>query len=96
MEPTSIALLTAVIDVTERCPQFDLEVSGHTDATGNDENNQRLSESRAQSVAKYLINNGVDESRVTARGYGETRPIAVNNSASNRAKNRRIEFTIVN
>ena len=96
LESASIALLTAVIDVTERCPQFNLEVSGHTDSTGDEINNQLLSELRAKSVAKYLTDNGVATSRVTAKGYGEARPIAVNNTARNRAQNRRIEFTIAN
>lgn len=94
LDPASIPLLSAIIGITERCSQFNLEVSGHTDSTGNEAENQLLSELRAKSVAQYLTDNGVDPARITTVGYGEEKPIVVNNSALNRARNRRIEFTI--
>jgi len=94
LDPASIPLLSAIIGITERCSQFNLEVSGHTDSTGNEAENQLLSELRAKSVAQYLTDNGVDPARITTIGYGEEKPIVVNNSALNRARNRRIEFTI--
>ena len=66
---------------------------GHTDARGNDTNNLRLSEARAKSVLRYLVDRGVEEERLDARGYGEERPIAPNDTPANLARNRRIEFT---
>jgi len=76
-------------------PQLRVEVQGHTDDVGSDIANQRLSESRANSVRDWLIQRGIDESRMTARGYGKTSPLVPNDSAENRAKNRRIQFRIL-
>ncbi|MDQ6761712.1 MAG: OmpA family protein, partial [Bacteroidota bacterium] len=64
--------------------------------TGGKELNQKLSDSRANSVKQYLIDNGVEESRITATGYGEDKPIADNNTAAGRAKNRRVEMHLKN
>ena len=58
--------------------------------------NQKLSESRANSVKQYLIGNGIEESRITATGYGETKPIADNKTSAGRAKNRRVEMHLRN
>ncbi|MCJ8288741.1 MAG: OmpA family protein [Crocinitomicaceae bacterium] len=69
-------------------------IQGHTDDVGDDQRNLVLSEERAQSVRDYLISLGVDKSRLTAKGFGETNPKAANNSAANRAKNRRTDFVI--
>jgi OmpA-OmpF porin, OOP family len=88
--PTLDRLAAAV----KACPKIGIEIEGHTDAEGTPERNQRLSDRRAQSVVDYLTRGGVDASRLTAIGYGETRPLAPNDTAENRAKNRRIEFTV--
>ena len=69
-----------------------IEVQGHTDDRGNDSHNMTLSDARAQSVREYLIAQGIDAARLTARGYGETTPIESNRTASGRAANRRVEF----
>jgi outer membrane protein OmpA-like peptidoglycan-associated protein/tetratricopeptide (TPR) repeat protein len=69
-------------------------IQGHTDDVGDDERNLELSDERANGVRNYLISLGVDESRLTAKGYGETRPKVKNDSAANRAKNRRTDFVI--
>ncbi len=69
-------------------------IQGHTDDLGDDAENLILSEERAEAVKKYLISLGVDESRLTSKGYGETMPKVENSSASNRAKNRRTDFVI--
>ncbi|WOA29656.1 OmpA family protein [Alloalcanivorax xenomutans] len=71
-----------------------VEVAGHTDSVGSAQYNEGLSQRRADSVRNYLVREGVDSSRVTARGYGESQPIADNDSASGRAMNRRVEFHV--
>ena len=71
---------------------FDIE--GHTDSTGTDEHNMTLSQRRADSVAGYLIDQGVTSSQVTARGYGEMRPKATNDTPEGRQLNRRVEIHI--
>lgn len=76
------------------CPEFKIAIEGHTDAEGTDERNQKLSDRRARAVADYLIRVGVSTDRLTSVGYGATRPIAPNDTAENRAKNRRIEFEV--
>ena len=73
-----------------------LDIDGHTDSQGKDEYNQTLSENRAASVKEYLVKQGVDESRLKSTGYGETKPVADNNTAAGRAKNRRTEMTVRN
>lgn len=69
-------------------------IQGHTDDVGDDEQNLKLSDDRANGVRDYLISLGVDASRLTAKGYGETMPKVANTSAANRAKNRRTDFVI--
>ncbi len=76
-------------------PNTVIWVEGHTDSTGAAAYNQTLSENRANSVRSYLLQHGVASNRVTAVGYGLTRPIADNNTAAGRAQNRRVEFLIV-
>lgn len=70
-------------------------IEGHTDSTGTAEYNQALSERRAASVAQYAENKGVDPSRVTTKGYGETQPAAPNSTVDGRQKNRRVEVAIM-
>ena len=69
-----------------------LEVQGHTDNVGNDVYNQTLSEARAKAVVTWLTQHGVAGDRLTARGYGKTKPVADNGSDGGRAKNRRVEI----
>jgi OOP family OmpA-OmpF porin len=70
------------------------EIGGHTDAQGADAANQRLSQRRADSVRKYLMDKGVEGERLTAVGYGEAKPIASNDTPEGRAENRRVEFKL--
>ena len=72
-----------------------IEIEGHTDDIGNDENNLALSKDRAFTVFEYLTSKGVKASRLSFKGYGESRPKVPNNSSANRAKNRRTDFKIV-
>lgn len=89
---TSYGLLTTVAAVLKDYPTIRLEVQGHTDDRGNDAHNLKLSQGRAEAVREYLIGQGIEPHRLTARGYGETAPIDSNKKASGRATNRRVEF----
>ena len=75
-------------------PGLNLAIEGHTDSTGSDELNQKLSEQRAESVRKYLIEQGLPDSSLTATGFGKTMPIADNSTAAGRQQNRRVELII--
>jgi outer membrane protein OmpA-like peptidoglycan-associated protein len=72
-----------------------VRVQGHTDATGPEAYNQSLSEQRAASVRKYLVNNGIAASRLTSAGLGESQPIATNDTREGRALNRRVELQVL-
>ncbi|AMX03004.1 OmpA family protein [Microbulbifer thermotolerans] len=69
-----------------------MEIAGHTDSRGNDDYNLQLSSERAEAVCAFLIQNGVDATRLTAKGYGEQQPVASNEAESRRAQNRRVEM----
>lgn len=69
-------------------------VEGHTDSRGDEDKNQALSERRAAAVLKYLVNKGVESSRLESRGYGPDQPIADNDTPNGREQNRRVEFII--
>ena len=73
-------------------PELQVIVEGHTDSVGNDEYNQKLSGKRAGSVWKYLVSAGIDSTRIQAKGFGESQPVASNDTAEGRAKNRRVEI----
>ena len=75
-------------------PSYKLRIDGHTDAQGDDDKNMQLSKDRASAVKKYLTDNGVESDRLSAFGYGETKPKATNDTAAGRAENRRVEFTV--
>jgi outer membrane protein OmpA-like peptidoglycan-associated protein len=92
----SNAALNNVIKLLNENPTYKVEIAGHTDNTGTAEKNQTLSESRANAVLDALKKKGVDETRVTAVGYGPDKPIADNKTAAGRAKNRRVEMTLKN
>ncbi|MEM6740523.1 MAG: OmpA family protein [Pseudomonadota bacterium] len=90
----SRAVLDSIADIISRCPDLKVEVSGHTDSDGSDANNQILSERRAASVVDFLAQAGVPSERMIPVGYGEAQPIAPNDSAANKQRNRRIEFAL--
>jgi len=75
-------------------PALQVEIAGHTDAVGSDAYNTLLSQQRAEAVRSYLVEKGVDESRLSAVGYGEAEPIAANDTEDGRIANRRVEFRI--
>ena len=76
-------------------PEVRVSVDGHTDARGTDQYNDRLSERRAQAVVDYLARLGVPPSRLQAQGFGESRPVATNDTDEGRAENRRVELNVI-
>lgn len=90
------AILDNLYDIVSRCPDMTLEIGGHTDDVGTEATNVALSERRAAAVVDYLVAKGVDASRLKPKGYGEAVPMVPNDSDENRARNRRIEFKVLN
>ncbi|MBX2849916.1 MAG: OmpA family protein [Acidiferrobacterales bacterium] len=90
----SQTLLARIVQTAQKCPDAKFEVAGHTDSVGNLEFNTRLSQQRAEAVVNYLTRSGLSDEQFDPVGYGPKRPIAGNDSAEGRAKNRRIEFTL--
>lgn len=93
---SSFAVLDDIVTVLNDAPQISLRIEGHTDNEGSESGNLALSQKRAESVRAYLIKKGVQSTRLTAKGLGETQPIDTNRTPTGRAKNRRVEFHIVN
>tara|TARA_R110002050_G_scaffold243115_2_gene379546 strand:- start:42187 stop:43506 length:1320 start_codon:yes stop_codon:yes gene_type:complete len=90
----SEAVLGDIITILKEYPTAKFTVEGHTDSVGSDKLNQRLSDSRANSVKEYLIKNGIDAFRLSALGYGEAKPIDSNKTRKGRANNRRVEINL--
>ena len=87
--------LDRAIKVLDEYPDIRIEIVGHTDNEGTPEYNDQLSKERAEAVKSYLVEGGVDESRITTRGAGQREPIASNKTEEGRAQNRRTEFKII-
>ena len=94
IEPSSYSLLAMLAAIARNC-EANIQVIGHADGEGERRKNIALSRERAASVKLYLVRSGVAEERVEALGYGESRPIADNNTATGREQNRRIEFRVL-
>ncbi len=92
IRPESFAVLDAVVSVLKDNPQFKIEVQGHTDNVGSAALNKKLSQQRADSVRKYLVDHGVAAERLAAKGFGMERPLVPNTDERNRALNRRVQF----
>ncbi len=90
----SSEVLADIIGILNEYPTSKFTVEGHTDSVGSDKLNQGLSEKRALSVKEYLVKNGVDEFRLSALGYGESKPIDSNKTRAGRANNRRVEINL--
>ena len=86
--------LDEVVKILKNDPQLKLSIDGYTDNVGSDANNQRLSENRANAVRNYLAKKGVSSDRLTSTGHGENDPVADNNTAAGRQKNRRVELKL--
>jgi OOP family OmpA-OmpF porin len=94
LQSKSFKGLNDVIKILQENPDMKLSIDGHTDNVGSDDRNQLLSDQRSASVKAYFTSKGIDESRITAAGHGETQPIADNNTAAGRQKNRRVELKL--
>ena len=91
----STSVMVDIIQILNEYPTAKFTVEGHTDSVGSASLNQKLSESRANSVRDFLIDKGIGSDRLTAIGYGEDKPIATNNTRAGRAQNRRVEINLV-
>ncbi len=95
LKPESVVELNRLYDLLVKNTAMKIEIGGHTDNKGTAEYNQRLSESRARSVYDFLVNKGIDKTRLSYKGYGLTKPIDTNDNDEGRANNRRTEFKVV-
>ena len=86
--------LDEVVKILQNDQDLKISIEGHTDHVGDAAKNQTLSENRANAVKQYFVRKGIDESRITANGFGEDQPISDNNTAAGRAKNRRVEMKL--
>ncbi|MDD2530616.1 MAG: OmpA family protein, partial [Bacteroidales bacterium] len=95
LESSSIAELNTLVELLTKNANISIEISGHTDNVGSATYNLELSTKRAQSVKAYLESKQIASYRLSAVGYGQTKPIADNNTEEGRAANRRTEFKII-
>lgn len=93
--PASYPELKNLVNTLQKNPSLQIEISGHTDNTGSDGINRQLSEARAKSVYQYLIDQQIDATRLSYKGYGAEKPVATNETEEGRRQNRRTEFKIV-
>jgi outer membrane protein OmpA-like peptidoglycan-associated protein len=93
--PTSDPELNKLLWTLRKNTAMKIEIRGHTDNVGDEKANQKLSEARAKAVYEYLTGRGIEASRLTYTGFGETQPIADNATAEGRKQNRRTEFKVI-
>jgi outer membrane protein OmpA-like peptidoglycan-associated protein len=94
LKPGAREKLAKVSGILLAYPGLQIQLEGHTDAVGSEEYNQKLSEDRASSVRDYVVGQGVPANTVTAKGFGKTQPVASNDNAAGRQKNRRVEMVV--
>jgi outer membrane protein OmpA-like peptidoglycan-associated protein len=92
IKPESMGTLNSIIQIMKDNADVKFEVGGHTDSDGDDALNMKLSQARADAVRSQLISMGIDAARLTAKGYGKTKPMSDNTTAEGKANNRRVEF----
>jgi outer membrane protein OmpA-like peptidoglycan-associated protein/tetratricopeptide (TPR) repeat protein len=95
LRPESVQELDKLFDIMRNNPNLKIELSGHTDSDGNDEHNMILSDNRAKAVVDYLIKKSINPKRLTWKGYGETKPIELNDTPEHKQLNRRTEVKIL-
>ncbi len=91
----SASTLADITAILKKYPQAKFTIEGHTDSSGSAKYNERLSDDRALSVKDYLVKNGIDEFRLSSKGYGEAKPVASNSTKAGRTQNRRVEINLV-
>lgn len=94
LKPEGMAKLDEAATVMTENASLTVGVEGHTDSVGSDAYNQKLSERRAQAAVDYLVSKGVDAARLQPTGYGESKPVASNDTAEGRAQNRRVDLVV--
>jgi outer membrane protein OmpA-like peptidoglycan-associated protein len=95
IDPSCDKTMVAIAAIINDYPGFQVQVDGHTDNVGNPEANKKLSQERAEAVVKYLVEKkAVDAKRLSAKGFGDSQPIASNKTKKGQAKNRRVDFTV--
>lgn len=95
IKPISFPSLDVLAQTLKDAPDWKLRITGHTDNTGSEPFNLKLSKARAEAVKGYLVSKGIDPTRITTDGLGSSKPIASNATAEGRNANRRVEFLIV-
>lgn len=95
LRPESFPELEKVVKFLNDSPKMVIEINGHTDNLGNDDYNLNLSQERTDAVKNYLVSNGIPPERIQTKGYGESKPVATNDTEEGRQLNRRIEFVII-
>ncbi len=95
LEGDSINTIKEIANILKKYPNVVIEIGGHTDNVGNEDANKKLSQERVNSVKKALVEFGVNEANLKAVGYGSSKPLVDNSTAENRAKNRRVEFRVI-
>jgi len=93
--PNGEAIIVKIAEVLKKYPNIKVEIAGYTDSTGNKEFNQKLSQQRADSVKEELIKQNIDSSRLTAKGYGDSKPLVTKADSQDIQENRRVEFHII-
>jgi OOP family OmpA-OmpF porin len=88
-------VLDKVAESLSNEPDVNIIIMGHTDSVGSDAYNLKLSQARAESVVRYLTSKGISQSRQVAKGYGESKPVADNNTDEGRERNRRVELQVI-
>ena len=94
LRPVAREKLARIAGIVSAHPDLKIQIEGHTDSTGSEDYNQRLSERRAESVHAYLTNQGIGQTIVATTGYGKSRPVATNGTATGRQQNRRVELVV--
>ncbi|MEQ8358151.1 MAG: OmpA family protein [Cytophagales bacterium] len=95
LRPESFPELDKVVEMMTTNENLEIEIAGHTDDKGSDQYNQELSQGRAEAVREYIVNQGIEGYRITAVGYGESKPETTNDTEEGRQINRRVEFTVL-
>lgn len=94
IRPVSYPVLDRLAEAAKSCPAKKIRIGGHTDPRGEQQRNEALSQRRAQAVINYLVKKGVPAKRLTAAGFGSTKPVTSNATEAGRQRNRRVEFSI--
>ena len=92
LRPESMGVLNKIYKLLSEHPEVNFSIEGHTDADGDFDFNQKLSEERAKTVMNQLISMGINAGRLTSKGFGESKPVNTNDTPEGKAANRRVEF----